>query len=461
MTNPIEHTELHRTAKYFMDNGRAKTHEEALKLLQRFGLTIQVGPEITSSRAHQAALLSLVNLASRTLLAGVEVIGIPEDTISVSSLAQSKSLMDAVLEFGGMLASEPHPKWPNAIIGTVTPSNILTWQVTWEGWRGGVVPLAQHRRLKEDDTMALAPILAAAVCAAEVFAWHAEDHAMAGRRDHGLSLWQPGSYWLTSDSTEPNIAFLPSRLWLIGLGNLGQAYSWLLAALPYCDPANVQFVLQDFDKISPSNKSTSLLSFERDVGRQKARVLAEWFERRGFKTVIEERYFGEWTRRNINEPGVALCSVDNALARSALEDAGFDFIVEAGLGAGPAAFRSISVHTFPGSSSAKEIWSNPSDHGTENPEHMPAYQKLKSLGMDECGLTQLATRTVGVPFVGLIAACLVVSELLRRLHGNEGMDFAACSALALHDIEKGSVKAGIYEYGYVDAAKSEQPTTSV
>jgi hypothetical protein len=45
---------------------------------------------------------------------------------------------------------------------------------------------------------------------------------------------------------------------------------------------------------------------------------------------------------------------------------------------------------------------------------MPAYQSLKREGMDSCGLAQLASRTVGVPFVGLIAACLVVSELLRR-----------------------------------------------
>ena len=28
-------------------------------------------------------------------------------------------------------------------------------------------------------------------------------------------------------------SYLPSRLWLIGLGNLGQAFSWLLACLPY------------------------------------------------------------------------------------------------------------------------------------------------------------------------------------------------------------------------------------
>lgn len=41
-----------------------------------------------------------------------------------------------------------------------------------------------------------------------------------------------------------------------------------------------------------------------------------------------------------------------------------------------------------------------------------AYQQFKRAGMDSCGLTQLASRTVGVPFVGLVAGCLMMSELL-------------------------------------------------
>jgi hypothetical protein len=92
--------------------------------------------------------------------------------------------------------------------------------------------------------------------------------------------WRPGQDWLTPDPSEPALAYLPSRLWLIGLGNLGQAYAWLLAMLPYEDPRQVQLVLQDFDRIAPSNDSTSLLSFAADIGRRKARVAADWLEAR-------------------------------------------------------------------------------------------------------------------------------------------------------------------------------------
>ena len=82
----------------------------------------------------------------------------------------------------------------------------------------------------------------------EVFSFYAGDHVMAGRRPAGLSLWRPDADWLACDLTEPALAFLPSRLWLIGLGNLGQAFAWALAVLPYGDRRDVQIVLQDFDR---------------------------------------------------------------------------------------------------------------------------------------------------------------------------------------------------------------------
>ena len=249
--------------------------------------------------------------------------------------------------------------------------------------------------------MALAPVIAAAICAGEAFAYHAEDHPMAGRRSAGLSLWRPGADWRTSNLEEPPLTYLPSSLWLIGLGNLGQAFAWLLACLPYADRTQVQLLLQDFDRLAPSNDSTSLLSFLRDVGRRKTRVVAEWLDTLGFDTFLVERGFGPSTVRALDEPNIALCGVDNALARTVLEKPGFDLVVEAGLGAGPQGFRSFSMHTFPASRSAEELWSQQVGEVDRNFEDKPAYQALLRGGMDKCGLAQLASRTVGVPFVVL------------------------------------------------------------
>jgi hypothetical protein len=130
------------------------------------------------------------------------------------------------------------------LIGTadISPVDKPCWRVTWEDWRGGVIPIREGRHLADGKAIAIAPALAAAVCAGEAFAYHASDHPMAGRRAAGLSLWHPGADWLAGDPTEPPLTFLPSRLWLIGLGNLGQAFAWLLTCLPYGDRSNIELV---------------------------------------------------------------------------------------------------------------------------------------------------------------------------------------------------------------------------
>jgi hypothetical protein len=52
MTHIVTHDTLHRGAKYFMDSGRAQSHQDALDLMHQFGLYIEVGPEIAESRSR-------------------------------------------------------------------------------------------------------------------------------------------------------------------------------------------------------------------------------------------------------------------------------------------------------------------------------------------------------------------------------------------------------------------------
>ena len=54
--------------------------------------------------------------------------------------------------------------------------------------------------------------------------------------------------WLQSDQSEPALTYLPSRLWLIGLGHLGQAF--LVGVSACCrirSLLDVALVLQDID----------------------------------------------------------------------------------------------------------------------------------------------------------------------------------------------------------------------
>lgn len=453
MSAPLDHTRLHRTAKYFMDNGRAASHADAMDILRGFGLSIRVGPEIATSVPHQIALLTLVNLARRTFLGGVETVGLPDVPLLVP-LASAGTLTQAVHELGGVATDVATHPWPAALIGTCPPvMSTAAWQLTWQGWRAGVVPARHQQRLADDAANLLAPAVAAAAASAELFAWHAADHPMAARRAAGLSLWNPGADWLASDPSEPQLAYLPSRLWLIGLGNLGQAFAWLLACLPYGDRHDVHLVLQDFDQIAESNDSTSLLSSVPLIGLPKTRVVARWLEAAGFTTILEERRFGLWTIRSPHDPAVALCGVDNGPARAELDEPGFELVIEAGLGAGPSGFRNFSMHTFPSSRRPDEIWPRYASEQAIDVSSMPAYAALKGAGVDACGLAQLASRTVGVPFVGLIAAALSVAEPLRRLHGAAGFELLSGSVLNLEDVAQVRTQFAPYGFGHVSASR--------
>jgi hypothetical protein len=166
--------------------------------------------------------------------------------------------------------------------------------------------------------------------------------------------------------------------------------------------------------------------------------MADWAEGLGFRTTLEERRFGLWTRWSelADDPRVAFCGVDNADARMALEDAGFPLVVEAGLGAGPNAYRSWATHSFPGGRKARDIWMAVADEAsTRDPSDQPAYRAAAESGVDECGVLQIASRTIGVPFVGLTAAAVAVGELLRRLHGGLAFDASAGTMASLEDIE--------------------------
>lgn len=76
----------------------------------------------------------------------------------------------------------------------------------------------------------------------------------------------------------------------------------------------------------------------------------------------------------------------------------------------------MRVHTLPATRAASEIWKNVG--ASEDVTEQPAYQEMLAEGIvDRCGMTLLAGKAVGAPFVGSVAATLVISQVLRLLHG--------------------------------------------
>lgn len=414
---------MSRVAKIAVDSGDVDTVSEAYALLETYRLEIHVGPEVANSLPHQAALLTLVNIATRTLLGGVYIAG-PVDSQLKIPLPGFSSLRSAITGLGGEIVAELSDDAPRLTVGTVPDlvrDDTISLAVTFDRWSGGV-KISQEQRLAESpDTIVPAATLAAGMAMSEVFQ-RFRGNPMAGRRNVGLSLWRPDSLDWEASTDEPTELLYPSKLWLLGLGHLGQAYLWTLGLMPYADPSTVELVLQDFDNLSMSNISTSLLTNTTLLGQKKTRAMARWAERRGFKTRIVERAFDEGMQVRHDEPNVLLGGVDNAEARACYEDAGFDWIVEAGLGSGPIEYLTMRTNTFPASRTARSKWGVNPTVFESLPIRGAAYDRLAEDGLDQCGLVQLARRTVGASFVGTVAASLVIAEVMRRLHGGVCME---------------------------------------
>jgi hypothetical protein len=419
MNAPANADTLHRLVKQVLDSGTASSIAEAEALFRGYQVCFSIDGADAACRHHQAALLTGIALAKRVFLGGVFVTG--ELSVPLHApLPLGSTLREAAERLGADVANAPSMETPHIFIGGNPRPRAAGFGVraVFAGWRGGVMPAHASHFQTGEPTMVLAPMLASALAVSEAFFSVQGCTPAAGRRMIGLSLWQPDKeHWLAPEADALVVSILPSQLWLIGLGHLGQAFLWALSLLPYRNPAELSLTLQDVDSITDSTWSTSILSETSMAGLKKTRAMAQWAEQRGFVTAITERLFDPTFRRAETDPAIALCGLDNALGRLALGDAGFPLVIEAGLGRDHRNFHTMRLHTLPASRPVADIWGG-ADAILEDLLIKPAYERILSDGeLDHCGVTLLAGKAVGAPFVGAVAASLVIAEVLRFLHG--------------------------------------------
>ena len=412
---------LHRLVKQAMDNGTATTVAEAEAIFKGYTIGIRFHPDGEDELGRQIMLLTAVALTKRVFLGGVTVYG-ELSGLQKTPLPLGPTVKDAVQTLGAKIGAETPVETVQILVGDAgCPARGFSVRPVASGWRGGIVPGDYSPNSITKPSLPTAAMFAASLAVNEAFLHVNGAAPAAGHRRLGLSLWrlESDADWLLDDPMEPELTYLPSSLWIIGLGHLGQAYLWGLGLLPYPGDQALKLILQDTDFVTQSTESTSILTDASMVGCMKTQVVAAWARRRGFRTEIHERLFGPWIKRQSFEPSVALCGIDNALGRRALDQAGFDLVLEAGLGHGHRDFRTMRIHSFPGSRSTHEVW-KPKSTPRENIIGNPAYEDLLAQGhLDRCGVTLLAGKAVGAPFVGAAAAALLLSELLRLLHGGD------------------------------------------
>jgi hypothetical protein len=285
---------LHRLMKLIMDTGEVSTLEEAQQLFAGYQLVLDVGSDVALSPTLQAAVLTALNTGRRCFLGGVHVAGDLDFDLCIP-WRKCRTLGDAVIDLQGNV-SKVVPPLPRIVFGgasNASESSPFALRATFEGWSGGVIPLEDTRRLPEQHEFTPSGVLAGALAVSEAFQFVRGGNAQTGRREVGLSLWhlEDDVSWLEESAFGPPPEHLPSKLWLIGLGHLGQAYLWTLGFLPYTQPNQVQIMLQDYDTLVRANDSTSPLTSPAILGEKKTRAMARWCEERGFRTAIHERRF--------------------------------------------------------------------------------------------------------------------------------------------------------------------------
>lgn len=400
---------FHRLAKVFADSGEAETIEDAQAMLANYGVRILLNQRIEEDVTAQIIALTAINCASRSFMGNVKIEA-PYDVVLTAPGFIGSSLSEFSVWAGVHPTLDKQAKnWPVVEICALSKPQAAEAIRPWaSGWTFGVNGQARPRG-------ALVPpacVAAGGLAVSEAFSMLRRDNPYAGHRELSLSLWDPRR---AGDNADPGpfVGLKVPPAWLIGLGHLGQAYAWTIG---FMSPARDAIIfLQDIDEVTSSTLSTSVLSTSSLINQRKTRVVAAWLEARGYQTALVERRFDQCQRMGASEPRVALFGVDNAAARRVFEGAGFSHVIDAGLGSGYMDFKAIRVRTFPGPSSAADLWAANVD--APDIATAPAYKALLASGADPCGVTTLATRSVGAPFVGCVSAGYVIAALIRRQLG--------------------------------------------
>ncbi|HEY9156816.1 hypothetical protein [Candidatus Binatus sp.] len=424
MTGQTNPEEFSRISKLFVDKDQ-EDPDRSLVRRRRQRVTLACGSGIEHSFTLQLALLTAANIANRCFPGGVRI-DIDERGIGSRLLicpTADETLGRALASLLGHRALRirtPSRVGDHTILFGDAPAVDQSLRVTFDGWIAKTGPAATVSRLPEREFCTLVGVLAGALAVSEIFLSFGQVSVEAGHRPVSLSLWRPDLETDNPAALGVPVEFLPTQLWALGLGHLGQAYLWALGTLPYLERESTQIILNDFDKVAAANVETGLLLGNEHVGSYKTRVCSKWLEQRGFKTRLVERRFGPDFRCELREPRLALCGFDSNIARQSLESAQFHRVVECGLGGTASNFDTISLHTLPNPRTASDLW--PADDDLENRAQQiarenRAYGQLIKGKDAECGRVQLAGKAVAVPFVGAVAASFVVAEVLRLLHG--------------------------------------------
>lgn len=396
-----------RVSKALTDAGRADSHREAEAILDDVRVCISVDVAAAQTPAGQAAALTAAVTAYKCF-GRVTLATTAGDVPLLAKLPIGRTLGEAAKALGAAVTHSPPPDMTHMVLVGDRRAVEGWWvQCWWDRWLSG---LRTHALAPLGDSrLTLSGVFAGALAVRQVFA---QVRARQSRpRDVTISLWEP---WRETDLSDsgPRSFTLPNKLWLLGMGHLGQAFVWNLVLLPYQGARTI--VLQDDQRIGEENEPTSLLVTADDLDKRKVRVANRWLEAAGWTTtLIERRHYGDIQFRP-EDPPYLIAGLDRLPPRLKMARVGFPYMIDAGIGQGPHDFEGIQVRVIPKDAQDPEsLWS----HATSAPIRdrllaTPAYQAAEE-EIGECGKIMLADAPVSVPFVGAATGAVTIAQLIR------------------------------------------------
>ena len=406
----MDHLGRSRVTKALTDTGAAASFDEAEARLDAVHVCIVVGAAAANTWAGQAAALTAAATALKCF--GRTTLVLAADAPLLPLFPLGATLAAALENLGAHLAATPPESATHQIGVGADWMSPHAWQVHcwWDRWLTGV--RCEPDATCGDSRLGLSGVFSGALAVRQVFAWVLRGPAFRPK-DATLSLWAP---WDEALRPGPTQFTAPVDLWLVGLGHLGQAYVWNLLTLPYGETRRA--ILQDDQKLGIENEPTSLLSVRPFQPERKVRLAARWLEAAGWETdLIERRNHGEM-RPTLQDPPFLLAGLDDVRPRRILAGLGFEYMVDGGIGHGPADFEGLQVRVIPRGTAIDDLW-----NASEPPKSRdrllarPAYQALEQSKVGVCGAYALARASVAVPFVGAATGALAVAQLVRLASG--------------------------------------------
>ena len=400
--------QIARLSKILVDSEKIP-FDEAQTRLRALTLEIVVGSEAASPAAH-AAILTAVSVGRRTFVGGVRVTGAVDVPLNSALPLRAASLAEAAALVG---ASNFDCAASRTIFIGMSEVPTAGWSISpwWNGWRAGT---GKSCKVRCDEGHNPLPGIAAGALAVGV-AFEAERKRYVELQGE-VDLWPVGA---CQKAPEFEDVFLPKALWLVGLGNLGQAFLWALSALPFMDPGKVSLVLQDRDTVTEENWATSVLVKDEIHGSLKTKIAEHWATAKGFDVRRIDRRLSARDRLEDDDPRFALSGVDKIEARKLMADVGFDCIVDAGLGRTASDFDRYRVTVFDRTRSINEHFAGQEDAPVA--QDVPvgdAYRRLEEQ-IGPCGTAEIGGASVAAPYVSALAAAIAVSRAIAVTSGCE------------------------------------------